>query len=632
MSENRPDRPDRVGTYFKQGARALAIVTVSGIIYNAGLAAGPYLEGLMVQCLLDVTAGAATLQDMVALAVIYLLAIALVQGMRAVKRFYVRRFANDTARSMRGTLYNNIVHTPRAELHDASTGALMTKAVSDVDAAVEGMRKVTTEIFDTGVAMVAYLGLLLSLDWRLALLSCLFTPPAYWLAAYLKTRVYHANQLSRASAGRLNDATMDQVDNALLYRRYGLAENRRAGYEAHLDDYERCATRAGIWESVMMPIYQAVSMIGVVLIVWLGAKNVMGTGWTSWDIASFTAFLSCFARFATKASHCAKLFNAVQKAQVSWGRIKPLLKPRIEWSEETSLDLSSPKGLVLDGAGVSYGDTGSDGSAGSGGDAGSDGSANPGGTTGSAANSRHAGESGAEGRATGAAGAAFALHGVDLVAQPGQIVGVTGPVAGGKSTFGKMFLCEQPYSGSIRLGTSELSDLSAYELSQTVGYLGHDPELLSDTVRANVCLGEDVDVEAALRLVRLDREVAAMPEGLDTLVGAGGVRLSGGQQARLALARTLARKRALYVLDDPFSAVDPTTERQIMASLRAQASASVVVLISHRLALFPKLDQVIWVENGTAQVSTHEGLMQSCPAYRTFYTKQAGEVAHDDKQ
>ena len=195
-----------------------------------------------------------------------------------------------------------------------------------------------------------------------------------------------------------------------------------------------------------------------------------------------------------------------------------------------------------------------------------------------------------------------------------------------------MFLCEQPYSGSIRLGTSELSDLSAYELSQTVGYLGHDPELLSDTVRANVCLGEDVDVEAALRLVRLDREVAAMPEGLDTLVGAGGVRLSGGQQARLALARTLARHRTLYVLDDPFSAVDPTTERQIMASLRAQASDSVVVLISHRLALFPKLDQVIWVENGTAQVSTHEGLMQSCPAYRTFYTKQAGEVAHDDRQ
>ena len=120
-----------------------------------------------------------------------------------------------------------------------------------------------------------------------------------------------------------------------------------------------------------------------------------------------------------------------------------------------------------------------------------------------------------------------------------------------------------------------------------------------------------------------------MPQGADTLVGTGGVRLSGGQQARLALARTLARKRPLYVLDDPFSAVDKTTEQAIMAGLREQAAGGVVILISHRLALFPELDQVIWVEDGHATVSTHAGLMQDCPAYRAFYTKQAGEVTRD---
>ena len=577
--------PDRVATYFRRSAPTIAIVAVSGVVYNAGLALGPYLEGQMVQHLLDIVQGTGTLQGMLALAAIYLAVIALVQGMRAVKRFYVRRFANDTARSMRGTLYNNIVHTPRADLAATSAGSFMIKAVSDVDAAVEGMRKVTTEVFDTGVAMVAYLCLLLTLDWRLALLSCLFTPPAYWLAGRLKTRVYHANQLSKASAGKLTDATIDQVENALLYRRYGLSGMRAQGYEERLDDYERCATQAGIWENVMMPVYKAVSMAGCVLIVWLGARNVAGTGWTAWDIASFTAFLSCFARFATKASHCAKLFNAVQKAQVSWARIKPLLMPRIEWDETTALDLRAPRELHLRDAGLAY-----------------------------------CGEG------------AFALRSVNLDAEPGQIVGVTGPVAGGKSTLGKMFLCEQPYEGSIRLGETELGAMSAWELSQSVGYLGHDPELLSDTVRSNICLGEDVDVEGALRLVQLDEEVAAMPQGANTLVGAGGVRLSGGQQARLALARTLARKRPLYVLDDPFSAVDKTTEQAIMAGLRKQAAGGVVILISHRLTLFPELDQVVWVEDGHATVSTHTGLMQDCPAYRAFYTKQAGEVTHDGKR
>ena len=574
--------PDRVATYFRRSAPTIAIVAVSGVVYNAGLALGPYLEGQMVQHLLDIVQGTGTLQGMLALAAIYLATIALVQGMRAVKRFYVRRFANNTARSMRGTLYNNIVHTPRADLAATSAGSLMTKAVSDVDAAVEGMRKVTTEVFDTGVAMVAYLCLLLALDWRLALLSCLFTPPAYWLAGRLKGRVYHANQLSKASAGKLSDATIDQVENALLYRRYGLSGTRAQGYEERLDDYERCATQAGIWENVMMPVYKAVSMAGCVLIVWLGARNVAGTGWTAWDIASFTAFLSCFARFATKASHCAKLFNAVQKALVSWARIKPLLKPRIEWDETTALDLHAPRELHLRDAGLAY-----------------------------------CGEG------------AFVLRGVSLDVAPGQIVGVTGPVAGGKSTLGKMFLCEQAYEGSIRLGETELGTMSAWELSQSVGYLGHDPELLSDTVRANICLGEDVDAEGALRLVQLDEEVAAMPQGANTLVGAGGVRLSGGQQARLALARTLARKRSLYVLDDPFSAVDKKTEQAIMAGLREQAAEAVVILISHRLTLFPKLDQVVWVEDGHATVSTHAGLMVGCPAYRDFYMTQTGEVTPD---
>ena len=243
----KPYPPDRVATYFRRSAPTIAIVAVSGVVYNAGLALGPYLEGQMVQHLLDIVQGTGTLQGMLALAAIYLAVIALVQGMRAVKRFYVRRFANDTARSMRGTLYNNIVHSPHADLAATSAGSLMTKAISDVDAAVEGMRKVTTEVFDTGVAMVAYLCLLLTLDWRLALLSCLFTPPAYWLAGRLKTRVYHANQLSKASAGKLSDATIDQVENALLYRRYGLSGMRAQGYEERLDDYERCATQAGIW-------------------------------------------------------------------------------------------------------------------------------------------------------------------------------------------------------------------------------------------------------------------------------------------------------------------------------------------------------------------------------------------------
>ena len=157
-----------------------------------------------------------------------------------------------------------------------------------------------------------------------------------------------------------------------------------------------------------------------------------------------------------------------------------------------------------------------------------------------------------------------------------------------------------------------------------VGYLGHQPELLSATVKENVLLGTDGPASPWLAASCLTEEVAAMPQGEDTAVGSGGVRLSGGQQARLALARTLRHKRPLLILDDPFSAVDMTTEGEIMEHLRALAGDSIILLLSHRLDRFPELDGVLWMERGTVLAGSHQELMETCPAYTSLYNAQKG--------
>ena len=216
------------------------------------------------------------------------------------------------------------------------------------------------------------------------------------------------------------------------------------------------------------------------------------------------------------------------------------------------------------------------------------------------------------------------LEDISFTAKPGQIIGVTGPVACGKSTFGRTFLCEYPYMGHIRLGGAELVLLPEAARRGTVGYLGHDPELFDDSVKNNVLLGAWEDCEPYLKAVCLDREAAAMAQGTDTVVGSSGVRLSGGQAQRLALARTLCHRRPVLVLDDPFSALDKTTERQVVENLRAMASDSVVILISHRLYLFPELDGIIWMENGKTKTGTHETLMKDVPEYARLYREQEG--------
>ena len=566
--------PDRVRSYFRLEAGPLALVTVSGTLYNAGMVAGPYFEGLLAQCLFDIMKGRKTVSAMVSLAALYLAAILFVQAMRAVKRFGVRRFANDTSRNMRHMLYNSLVHMSRRELEKENLGSVMTKTVADVDACVEGMRKFTTEVFDTGVALAAYTVMLFSYDWRLALLSCAFTPFAYLAAGCLKGRVAQSSAAYKKSAGRLNGVTMDRVSNAVTYRVFGCEQNRDAAYEARLGDYEKRAVAANLWENTMQPLYNALSMCGAVLILYLGARNVLGTGWKSWDIAAFTTFLSCFTKMALKSSHAAKLFNAVQKAQVSWARIKPLMKEYIGPDTTFLPDTAKPAELTLSGVSVGWPDGGT------------------------------------------------VLRDLSFSAHPGQIIGVTGPVACGKSTLGKAFIGEVPYRGSIRAAGRELRDLSPRERSRLISYMGHEPELISDTLAENIRLGEPGKIEPFLRAVCLDEEVRQMPQGADTPVGSGGVRLSGGQQARAALARTLYNARGVLVLDDPFSAVDRGTEQTILKNLRVLAEDKIVILFSHRLYQFPTFDRVLFLCGGRGIFSTHKELMRENPPYAKLYLEQ----------
>lgn len=573
QKRGRAFQPDSIAAYFRLEWLPLTLITLSGLAYNVGLLAGPWFEGRLAQCLADILGGNETAAAMTALAAGYILVTLLVQAARFVKRFYVRQFANNINRRMKGVLYANLVRQSRGALEKQGPGELMTKAISDVDDCAEGIRKFTTEVFDTGVALAGYIVMLFVYDRHLALLCMIFPPISYICAEKMKKPVQRAGAAYKKAAAALSAATLDRAKNAVTYRVYGCEDAQEARYEAALDGYEQAAVRANVWQAALPPLYLAASNLSVLFILWFGAKNVLGTGWRAWDIAAFTTFLSCFMKTAVKSSKAAKLFNAVQRAEVSWKRIKPMMK-----TPRALEPLAVPAAQRVEVSGLSFCYD----------------------------------------------GGAPIFEGVSFSAQPGDIIGVTGPVACGKSTLGRVFLCERPYGGSVRIGGRELSELSPREAASTVGYLGHDPELWNDTVEENVLCGEAGDAMCFLALTALDGEVRAMERGLQTVVGSGGVRLSGGQAQRLALARTLAHPRPVLVLDDPFSALDRRTEDEVFARLKACAQDRVVILISHRLYHFPELRQIVFMQDGKADVGTHEALCASVPAYRALYESQTG--------
>ena len=572
------NRPDRILTYFRQEWLPILFTTIFGLLYNGGLLAGPWFEGRLAQCLADILGGSDTAAHMVMLVLAYIAVTLLVQAARFVKRFYVRRFANNINRIMKGVLYANLLRQSWSALEHEGAGELMTKAISDVDDCAEGMRKFTTEVFDTGVALVGYVVMLFVYDWRLALLCLIFPPISYICAELMKKPGQHAGAAYKKAASALSTATLDRARNAVTYRIYGCEDVREERYEEALDNYEKTAVRANVWQSALPPLYLVMSNLSVLFILWFGAKNVLGTGWRAWDIAAFTTFLSCFVKMSTKSSKAAKLFNSVQRAEVSWKRIRPLMK-----TPEELAPLEIPSAQTLDVSQLSFGYEGD----------------------------------------------APVFENLSFTAKPGDIIGVTGPVACGKSTLGRTFLCEQPYGGSIRFGGRELSALTPRELSSTVGYLGHDPELWNDTVTANVLCGDEGDAWKYLSMTALDGEVRAMEEGAETGAGSSGVRLSGGQAQRLALARTLAHPRPVLILDDPFSALDRSTEDVVFENLKAYARDRIVLLISHRLYHFPEMSQIIYMEDGKATTGTHEALCASIPAYRALYESQTGGANHE---
>ena len=598
MSKNKEGvfQSDRILSYFRVEWKVLFAVTVSGLIYNLGLLAGPWFEGQMTGCLVDILNGSGQFADMMVLTAAYVAVIAVVQGGRYIKRFYVRRFANNVNRRMKEVLYAGLVRRSRSGLQEEGEGAVMTKAILDVDDCVEGMRKFTTEIFDTGVALAAYAGMLLFYDWRLALLCMIFPLISYITAEKMKKVVQQTGAASKVQAGLLSTATLDRAQNALTYRVFGCERERRQAYEKNLTDYEKAAVKANIWSTAMPPVYRVISMTGCLFLLYFGQKNVLGTGWKAWDIASFTTFLACFVKLSVKSSSAAKLFNAVHKAQVSWKRIRGLLAPqkaegKIDGSEE-SRKRQREKGREAISNKNEEG-------------------------TGPLLQVSHLTFSYPDGRKI--------LDDISFTAERGQIIGITGPVACGKSTLGKAFLCEYPYEGQILYHGRELQDAAQAERIGWISYLGHDPELFADSIAENVLLGDSGDPVTYLQLVRLDQEAAEMSEGVQTRVGSGGVRLSGGQAQRLALARTLGHTKTLLILDDPFSALDRKTEREIFSNLKKVAKDNVVLLFSHRLYLFPELDQVIWMENGKAITGSHKELMEKVPEYAELIRAEEGE-------
>jgi ATP-binding cassette, subfamily B, multidrug efflux pump len=486
-------------------------------------------------------------------------------------RFATIGAAQRVEADLRDRLYAALQRFPPEFFARHSTGDLMTRASSDVSAVRSLVGFGAISLIQTLLAFGGALAAMVAVDaW---LTACAMAPVLVLivLARRFNVSLNARTQAMQEQLGVLSGRVQETLAGIAAVRAYTM-ERRAADTfaEANRTLLERSLAVAAI-QSRFTPLMSLLTGIGVLVVIWIGGRDVAAGRITLGDLVAFNGYLAYLA-WPTVA--LGLTLSVVRRGLTSMERIQEIVEAAPPVSGEGEALAAAPS-LAFERLSWGY------------------------------------------------PGRGAALVDVTFSVAPGETVAVVGPTGSGKSTLGLLLArLWEPPPGTVFVGGRDVTTLSLAALRATIGWVPQDPFLFSRSIADNVTLGRTgLDVVAAGRAAAVDAEVTAFAAGWATVVGERGLTVSGGQRQRLALARALAGGPRLLVLDDVFASVDAATEEAIVRSLRSRGLT--LLVMTHRLRVAQAADRIVVLDGGrVVAIGDHATLLAADGLYARLWRRQ----------
>ncbi|MEV1242124.1 ABC transporter ATP-binding protein [Nonomuraea sp. NPDC049750] len=528
-------------------------------------------------------------------------ALALVDAaLTLVQRWFSARIGEGLIYDLRTEVFDHVQRMPVAFFMRAQTGALVSRLNSDVIGAQRAVTSTLSSVVSNVISLVLVLGAMLALSWQVTVVAMVLLPifivPAKWvgrrMSALTREQMQLDAEMSSVTTERFN------VAGAMVAKLYGRPEDDTAVYSSRAARVRDVGVTVGMYGTVFRVALGLVAALATALVYGIGGVLAVGG---AFELGTLVALAALLMRLYGPLTSLSNVQVDVMTALVSFDRVFEILdlKPMVSEKPGARPLPDGPVTIEFDGVEFRY----------------------PAAEEVSLASLESVAR-----QDTGPS--QQVLRGVSFTAGPGRLVALVGPSGAGKTTITS--LVSRLYDvneGGVRINGLDVREATLASLRDTVGVVMQDAHLFHDTIGANLRYARpgasDEEIWDALRAAQIGDLIEALPDGLDTVVGDRGYRLSGGEKQRLALARLLLKAPRVVVLDEATAHLDSESEAAVQQALKTALAGRTSLVIAHRLSTIREADEILVVQDGRiAERGRHEELLARGGLYAELYRTQ----------